>query len=79
MTVSKIGKALNVVFCNTKTSPSWNEKGFHSGGWEMTILSRFFLIKVESSFFLGRSTSWIFRANLAFQYSVAGIVFGKVG
>ena len=38
MTFWEIAGARNVVFYNTKSSPSWDESGLRSGGCEMTIL-----------------------------------------
>ena len=39
MTFWEIAGTRNVVFYNTKSSPSWDEQGLRSGGCEMTILS----------------------------------------
>ena len=39
VTFWEIAGARNVVFYNTKSSPSWDEQGLRSGGCEMTILS----------------------------------------
>ena len=38
VTFSEIATTRNVVFYNTKSSPSWDESGLRSGGCEMTIL-----------------------------------------
>ena len=38
MTFWEIAGTRNVVFYNTKSSPSWDESGLRSGGCEMTIL-----------------------------------------
>ena len=46
------GNDANVVFYNTKSSPSSDESGLRSGGCEMTILcSDYRRIIVESSFY----------------------------
>ena len=37
VTFWEIAGARNVVFCNTKSSPRWDEEGLRSGGCEMTI------------------------------------------
>ena len=55
VTFWEIAGTRNVVFYNTKSSPSWDESGLRSGGCEMTILSSDILgyrrIMVESSFY----------------------------
>ena len=55
VTFWEIAGARNVVFYNTKSSPSWDEEGLRSGGCEMTILSSDIVgyrrIMVESSFY----------------------------
>ena len=38
VTFWEIAGTRNVVFYNTKSSPSWDESGLRSGGCEMTIL-----------------------------------------
>ena len=75
----------NVVFYNTKSSPSSDESGLRSGGCEMTILSSdvfglssdYRRIILESSFYW-RKHSGSFRWNLELQDFVAGAVFGEV-
>ena len=82
VTFSEIATTRNVVFYNTKSSPSWDESGLRSGGCEMTILWSDIVgyrrIIVESSFYW-RKHSGSFRWNLELQDFVAGAVFGEVG
>ena len=82
VTFWEIAGTRNVVFYNTKSSPSWDESGLRSGGCEMTILWSDIVgcvrIIVESSFYW-RKHSGSFRWNLELQDFVAGAVFGEVG
>ena len=79
VTFWEIAGARNVVFYNTKSSPSWDEEGLRSGGCEMTILSSDIVGLWSNRLSIGGSTSGIFRANLDLQDFVAGAVFGEVG
>ena len=79
MTFWETAGTRNVVFYNTKSSPSWDEQGLRSGGCEMTILSSDILGLWSNRLSIGGSTSGIFRANLDLQDFVAGAVFGEVG
>ena len=55
VTFWEIAGTRNVVFCNTKSSPRWDELGLRSGGCEMTILSSDYRrIILESSFYWRR-------------------------
>ena len=79
VTFSEMATTRNVVFYNTKSSPSWDESGLRSGGCEMTILcSDYRRIILESSFYW-RKHSGSFRWNLELEDFVAGAVFGEVG
>ena len=82
VTFWEIAGARNVVFCNTKSSPRWDEEGLRSGGCEMTIScsdhARIMLGLSSNRLYIGGSNSESFQCNLELKDFVAGAVFGEV-